>query len=70
MQPVGLVPEGVQDVIQFGVQILDVLGNDVRQGSVLGLIPDILDRIEVGRIWRKPFDLEPRGTILKQSSGG
>ena len=70
MQPVGLMPEGVQDVIQFGVQILDALGNDVRQGPVLGLIPNMLDRIEVWRIRRKPFDLEPSGTILKQSSGG
>ena len=70
MQPVGLVPEGVQDAIQFGVQILDVLRNDVCQGPAFGLIPNILHRIEVWRIRRKPFDLEPRGTLLKQSSGG
>ena len=58
-------PKGVQDVIQGVVQIVDVLGNDVRQGPVLGLIPNILHGIEVRRVRRKPFDLEPRGTVLK-----
>lgn len=59
MQAVGLVPEGIQHVIEFGVQILDVLRNDVRQRPAFGLIPNILHGIEVGRIRRKPFDLEP-----------
>ena len=63
-------PKGVQDVIQGGVQIVNVLRNDVRQGAVLGLIPNILHRIKVRRVRRKPFDLEPRGAVLKQSSGG
>lgn len=58
-------PKGVQDVIDGKVQIVNVLGNDIRQCPVLGLIPNILDRIEVRRVRRKPFDLEPRGTILK-----
>lgn len=49
---------------------MDVLRNDVRQGPIFGLIPDILHRVEVRRIRRKPFDVEPRGTLLKQSSGG
>jgi hypothetical protein len=70
MEAIGLVPKGVQDMIQGGVQIVDVLGNDVRQGPVLGLIPNILHRIEVWRVGRKPFDAQPRGTVLKKSSGG
>ena len=56
-------------MFQFGVQILDVLRNDVRQGAAFGLIPNILDRIEIGRVRRKPFDLEPRSAIFKESSG-
>lgn len=57
-------------MIEFGVQIFDVLWNDVRQGAVLGLIPNILHGIEVRRIRRKPFDMEPGGPLLKQSSSG
>jgi hypothetical protein len=63
------VAEGVKDVFQFGVQILNVLRNDVRQGPAFGLIPNILHRIEVGRVRRKPFDLEPRTVILKELPG-
>jgi hypothetical protein len=70
MQPVGLVPKGIQDVIQFGMQTVNILGNDVCQGPTLGLIPNMLHRIEVRRVRRKPFNLEPRGALLKQSSGG
>jgi hypothetical protein len=64
------VPKGAQDVIQGGVQIVDVLGNDVGQRTVLGLIPNILDGIKVRCVRRKPFDLEPSGAALKQSSCG
>ncbi|GEM_PF-5264137 len=63
-------PKGVQDVIQFGVQIVDVFGNDVGQRPVLGLIPNSFHRIKVGRVRRKPFDLEPSGAAFKQSSCG
>lgn len=63
-------PKGVQDVIQFAVQIVDVLGNDVGQRAVLGLIPNIFHRIKVGRVRRKPFDLEPSGAAFEQSSCG
>lgn len=57
-------------MIQLGVQIVDVFGNNVCQGPAFGLIPNVLHRIEVWRIRRKPFDVEPRDAILKQSSGG
>lgn len=55
-------------MFQFGVQILDVLRNDVRQRAAFGLIPNVLDRIEVRCIGREPFDLEPRPAIFKESS--
>jgi len=56
-------------VFQFGVQILNVLRNDVRQGAAFGLIPNILHRIEVRRVGWEPFDLKPRSAIFKESSG-
>lgn len=56
-------------MFQFRVQSLEVLGNDVRQGPAFGLIPNILDRIEVGRVGWEPFDLEPRSAVFKESSG-
>jgi len=64
------VAKGVQDVIQGGVQIVDIFGNDVGQRAVLGLIPNILHRIKVRRVRRKPFDLEPSGAVFEQSSCG
>lgn len=70
MQTVGLVPIGVQDAIQGGVQIVDVLRNDVGQRAVLGLIPNILHRIKVRCVWREPFDLEPSSAAFEQSSCG
>lgn len=49
---------------------MNVLRNDVRQGAAFGLIPNILHRIELRRVGWKPFNLEPRSAILKESSGG
>lgn len=59
MQAIGLVSEGFQYVFEFGVQVLDVFRNDIGQSPTFGLIPNVLHRIEVGRIGWKPFDLEP-----------
>jgi hypothetical protein len=70
MQAIGLVPEGFQHVFQFGVQILNVLRDDVGQGAAFGLIPNILHRIEFRRVGWEPFDLKPRCAILEESSGG
>jgi len=70
MQAVGLVPKGVQDVIQLGAEIVDVLWNDIRQSAVLGLIPNVLHGIEVRRVRRKPFDLQPGGAVLQELPRG
>lgn len=64
-----MVPEGVQHLFQFGVQILNVLRNDVRQGAAFGLIPNIFDRIEFSCIGREPFDLEPSPALFEESAG-
>lgn len=62
-------PECIQYVFQFGVQIVNVLRNDVCQGPAFGLIPHVFHRIEVGRVRWKPFDLEPGVVIFKKSAG-
>jgi len=49
---------------------VNVVRNDVGQGPLLGLIPDILHRVKVRGIRRKPFHLKPRGGVHKQLSGG
>jgi hypothetical protein len=49
---------------------MDIFGNDVRQRAVLGLIPNILHRIKVRRVRRKPFDLEPSRAAFEQSLCG
>lgn len=57
-------------MIQLAAQIVDVLRNDVGQCAVLGLIPNVFHGIKVGRIRRKPFNLEPGGAAFEQSSCG
>lgn len=61
-----LVTKGLQDLIQGGVQVVDVLRDDICQVPVLELIPDILHLIKIRRVWRKPFHLEPRSILLKE----
>jgi len=48
---------------------VNVFGNDVDQDAILGLVPDVLDRIQVWRVGRKPLHLQPRRAICKQLSG-
>jgi hypothetical protein len=48
---------------------MDIFRDDIRQGSILGLIPNILDRVEVRGIRRQPFHVQPRSAALQQSSG-
>jgi hypothetical protein len=70
MQAVGLVPEGVEDPTQRRAQFVNIFWNDVRQGPVFGLVPDLLHRIKVRRVGWKPFHLQPRGAIREQLSSG
>ena len=50
------------------VEMVDVVGYEVGQGRVLGVAPEGLDRIQVGRVSGQPFDVEPGGTALVQSA--
>jgi hypothetical protein len=61
----------VKDVVQRGVQVVYIVGNDVRQAPIFRLVPNMLDRIEVRSVCRKPFQLKPRvGTGQKLSRSG
>ena len=57
------IADGVNDGV---VEVVDVVGDEVGQGRVLGVTPQSLDRIQVGRISREPLDVEPGGTALLQ----
>ena len=72
VESVWFVSEGVENSVQRGMQVMNVFGNDVCQGSVLGLLPTCSDRVEVGGIRRQPFHLNPGSadspTIVGQPS--
>lgn len=56
-----LLPNGFPD---FDIQVFDVPGHEVRQITVLGVVPDLLGRIQVGCVGRQPFKLEPSRMFL------
>jgi hypothetical protein len=43
---------------------VDVIGNNVCEVSVLGLVPYIFDWIEFRSICGKPVDMEPLGALI------
>ena len=61
------VADGLDDRV---VELVDVVGNEVGQSRVLGVAPEGFDRIEIGRVGRKPFDVEPTRSALVQSANG
>lgn len=66
MQPVRFVTVGFKETIELFMQIFNVVGNDVGQISVLGLIPYVLDGIEFRCICGKIFDSEPASARVVQ----
>ena len=50
-------------------QLPDLFGDVVGQVGVFGPTPNLLDRIEIRRVRRQPFDLKPFGESRKQPSG-
>ena len=52
------------------MQLPDVVGNEVGQVAVLGLVPYVLDGIEVGGVGRQPLHLEPVAARLFQATYG
>ena len=53
------------------MQFADVVRDDVCQVPVLGLVPDIFDRIDFRRISGKPLDMKPMATgFLQPTDGG
>ena len=59
MEPIGFVTILLQQMVEGVMQLCDVVGDEVGQVAVLGLVPHVLDRIEVRGVGGKPFDLEP-----------
>ena len=51
-------------VINFGMQVFEIVGNKVGQVAVLGVIPALLDRIQFRGVRRQPLELEPIGMIF------
>ena len=52
------------------MQFADVVRDVVCQVPVLGLVPDIFDRIDFRRISRKPLDPKPMGASFPQPTDG
>src|SRR5512138_4037206 len=50
-------------------QIRDVVRQEVRQIPVFGLCPDLFVRIELRRIRRQPFDLQPTREPFQEPTG-
>ena len=48
----------------FVVEMINILGNEVGQIGIFGVVPALLDGIEFWGIGGKPFELEPIGMML------
>jgi len=70
MKSVGLMAIGLQKAIECLMQFVDVIGDDIYQITVFGLVPYIFDRIKVRRIRGEPLDAKPWGTGLQQLADG
>ena len=57
------VADGLDDRV---VELVDVVGDEVGQSRVLGVAPEGFDRIQVRRVGREPFDVEPSCSALVQ----
>lgn len=57
---------GFQETIEGLMQFLDIVGDDVGQIGVLGLVPHVFDGIKVRGVCWKPFDTQPLRTVLQQ----
>lgn len=68
MESIWVVAKSVEDVVQSTMQGEDVFRNHVGQASVLRLVPNILDRIKVRRVRRKPFHVKPSGAVRQKTS--
>jgi hypothetical protein len=49
------------------VEMVDVVGDEVRQGGVFGVAPQRLDGVQVGSVGRQPFDRKPVRTTCPQT---
>ena len=56
-------------VVNIFIQVVKVVGNEVRQGIILCVLPALLDRIQLRGIRGKPLEREPVGMSLGKEGG-
>ena len=62
---------GVEHMVQPSAKLIEVLGNDVDQVNPFRLVPNVFDRLQVGRVRCKPIHIEPcRSLVLQPTHGG
>src|SRR3990172_1188628 len=66
MKAVRLMAIGFQETIEGLMEFVDIVGDDVGQIGVLGLVPHVFDGIKVRGVCWKPFDTKPWSTVLQQ----
>jgi hypothetical protein len=63
-----LAPRIGQGIANGLVQVMDIIGNEVGQIAILGVVPHHFHRVQVRGIGRQPLDLEPiRMSFLQQA---
>lgn len=61
---------GFQETIEGFMEFVDIIGNDVGQIAVFGLVPHVFDGIKVRGVCWKPFDRKPLNTFFQQLPDG
>ena len=61
---------GFQELIEGFMQFVDIIGDDVGQIGVFGLVPHVFDGIKVRGVCWKPFDRKPLNTFFQQLPDG
>lgn len=59
---------GVEQLFQFVMKVVDVVGNDVGQVSILGLVPDVFHGVKFRCIGWQPFHSQPIRARVEQLS--
>jgi hypothetical protein len=66
VEAAGVVTVFVEEFVESVMKLADVVGDKVGEVTVLGLAPQILNRIEFGCIAGKPRHIQPRAARLPQ----
>ena len=61
---------GFQETIEGLMQFVDIVGDDVGQIGVFGLVPHVFDGIKIRRVCWKPFYRKPLSAVRQQVPDG